>query len=131
MKRLVSLIALVMFACAPAGPVDIDPQHDSCQWCRMTISNQRLASQVVEPGEEPRLFDDLGCLSNALAFSGKPAGAQVFVADYETGSWIAAADAHFERCQGIETPMASQLVARAKRSGQPGCTSVDAKEIFR
>lgn len=97
----------------------------------MTISSPRLAAQVVEPGEEPRLFDDLGCLSNALARNGRPARSRVFVADYDTGSWIAAEEAHFERCPGIDTPMASQLIARAKQSGQAGCTSIDAKEILR
>lgn len=94
------------------------------------ISSQRLAAQVVESCVEPRLFDDLGCLSSELARNGRPAQSKVFVADYETGSWIAAEAAHFERCPGIDTPMASHLIAGAKKNGQAGCTSVDAKEII-
>ncbi len=74
MKVLISIV-LVAFACALAGPVEIDPQHDSCHWCRMTISSPRLAAQVVEPGEEPRLFDDLGCLSRELEHNARSARA--------------------------------------------------------
>ncbi len=97
----------------------------------MTISTPRVAAQLVAPGEEPRLFDDLGCLSSEVARSGRPAQAKIFVADYDSGSWIAAEQAHFERCPGVDTPMASHLVARAKPSGQVGCTSVATKEIIR
>lgn len=121
----VALLAFLVLACAPAGPVAIDTQNDSCRYCRMTISNPRFAAQVLVPGEEPRFFDDLGCLANA-----RPHG-QVYVADYETGSWIPAGQAHFERCSAIETPMGSHLIARAKPKPNSGCAPVAAKEIIR
>lgn len=121
----VAILALLLLACAPAGPVAIDTQHDTCQWCRMTISNPRFAAQVLVPGEEPQLFDDLGCLSSA-----RPDG-EVYVADYDTGSWVVAGRAHFERCSAIETPMGSHLIARAKPKQNSGCTQVTAKEIIR
>lgn len=120
-----ALLAFLVLACAPAGPVAIDTQHDACLWCRMTISNPRFAAQVLVPGEEPQLFDDLGCLANA-----RPHG-QVYVASYETGSWIAAERAHFERCSAIDTPMGSHLIARAKPKPNSGCTQVAAREILR
>lgn len=127
----VVIVALLAFACAPAGPVAIDTQHDACHWCRMTISTPRTAAQVVRPGEDPRLFDDLGCLSNALARDGRPAGGTIFVADYDNGSWIDAQRAHFERCSGIETPMGSHVIARAKPKRESGCEEVAATEIIR
>ncbi len=104
----VAILAVLLLACAPAGPVAIDTQNDACHWCRMTISDPRFAAQVLVPGEEPKFFDDLGCLASARR-QGK-----IYVADYDTGAWIPAERAHFERCTAIDTPMGSHLIARAK-----------------
>ena len=120
-----ALLAFLVLACAPAGPVAIDTEHDACHWCRMTISNPRFAAQVLVPGEEPQFFDDLGCLSSV-----RPHG-EIYVADYDTGSWIAAERAHFERCSAIDTPMGSHLIARAQPTQNTGCIQVPAKEIIR
>jgi copper chaperone NosL len=125
------IAALLAFACAPAGPVAIDTQHDTCHWCRMTISTPRTAAQVVTPGEEPRLYDDLECLSNALARDGRAANATTFVTDYDSGAWIESQGAHFARCSAIETPMGSHLIARATQKKETGCEDVAAKEILR
>jgi copper chaperone NosL len=135
------LVAALLLApaCAggPAQPVPIDTRHDACAHCRMTASDPRLAAQIVAPGEEPMIFDDLGCLREHLAGRAPlPDGAGIFVADHRTGDWIRADRALFTRAPRLDTPMGSHLIAHldaASRDRDPdaeGGEPVGAREVL-
>lgn len=109
---LVSLASAVACGQIPAGPVTIDLKNDTCAHCRMGIVSTATAAQIVAPGEEPRFFDDIGCLRDYVAKEAVAADAVVFVADHRTGEWVDARRAVFTRTS-IDTPMASGLVAHA------------------
>jgi copper chaperone NosL len=96
----------------------LDPAHENCANCRMQVSAQKLASQLVGPGEEPRFFDDLGCLSTYLQTHAAPRGAVVYVADHRTGEWVRAAVAVFTRVPALETPMGSQTIGHASATSR-------------
>jgi len=115
------------------GPAALDTRHDACAWCRMTVSQPRFAAQLVAPGEEPRFFDDLGCLADHLRSSRTvPRGAVAYLADHRTGAWVDAATSVIVRCPALATPMASGLVAfadaasRAADVAASGCGDVAA-----
>ncbi|MBZ5559052.1 MAG: nitrous oxide reductase accessory protein NosL [Acidobacteriia bacterium] len=93
-------------------PAALDTKNDTCSSCRMTVSDQRLAAQIVAPGEEPRFFDDLGCLRKYLDEHEQP-DAVVYVADHRTGEWMPATSAVYSRLARASTPMASGLIAHA------------------
>jgi len=115
-KRLVLLIALLLAGCArsPALPVQPDTKHDACGWCRMAVSDLRFAAQLVAPNEEPRFFDDIGCLATFLTAGGAPAKGQLaYVADHRTKQWVRASTALYTKVPGLLTPMNSFLVAHA------------------
>jgi copper chaperone NosL len=95
-----------------AGPVAIELGRDACSHCRMAIVSTGTAAEIVAAGEEPRLFDDLGCLRHFIAAASLPADAVVFVADHRTGVWVEARRAVFTSTS-LETPMGSGLVAHA------------------
>jgi copper chaperone NosL len=102
----------------------------------MAVSDARFAAQLVAPREEPRFFDDLGCLRDFLASSRAPRGAVAWVADHRTGAWVRAASAAYARVPGLATPMGSQLVAhqdaasRAADRAAAGGTPLDARAVF-
>jgi copper chaperone NosL len=102
----------------------------------MAVSDARFASQLVAPGELPRFFDDLGCLTTFLKAGRAPAGAVAFVADHRTGGWVRADSAIYTRVPGLETPMGSRLMAHAdpasrdQDQGAGGGTPVSAVELF-
>jgi copper chaperone NosL len=101
---------------------------DACSFCRMTVSNRRTAAQVVAPGEEPRFFDDVGCLLGSLGDKGKAEGSRIFVADHRTGDWVAADVAVYARVTSVETPMGSHLLAWAddrSRAADPSGKGAD------
>lgn len=107
--------ALLLAACGAREPLPlaVDTRNDQCASCRMAVSDPRFAAQIVAPGEEPRFFDDLGCLRDTLKEKPLSADAIVFVADHRTGVFVRAAGATFTRVEGLATPMGSHLVAHA------------------
>jgi copper chaperone NosL len=103
----------------------------------MPVSNPRLAAQLAAPGEEPRFFDDIGCLRDFLSRGAQPApGAVAYVADHRTGAWVPADRAVFSRCSSVETPMNSHIVAHAdaaSRASDPSasaCAPLAPSELF-
>ncbi len=131
-------VLLATYACSgsASGPAALDPKNDTCSYCRMTVSNPRLAAQLVAPGEEPRFFDDLGCLANYLREHRGMDPAGVYVADHRTGEWIDAARAVYSRLPHATTPMASGLIAHATTAsrdddrGAVGSSPVPAAEVL-
>lgn len=132
MKPFVAPLAIVlMVACAgsPPRPVTIDVHHDVCAHCRMVISTPTTAAQLLIPGEEPVLFDDLACLREFAGLAPVPADALVFVADHLSGDWLRLEDAIVSEIPGLQTPMGGGLVAHrstadrdrdpAARGGRP------------
>jgi copper chaperone NosL len=123
MKPALLLAAFLALACAagPPGPAALDTHNEACAWCRMAISDPRSAAQIVAPAEEPKFFDDIGCLGRYLAANRPPKGAVAYLADHRTRAWLRADAATYTRV-ALETPMGSHLVAHvdaASRDADP------------
>jgi len=136
-KALAILSALAAGACAPPGPAPLDARNDACSWCRMAVSDGRFAAQLVVPGDDPRLFDDIGCLSDYLrAKKELPKGSLAYVADHRTKAWVKAGAAVYTRLETLDTPMSSHLVAHvdtASRDADPdarGGAPVSSADVF-
>jgi copper chaperone NosL len=132
------LLLSASIACSthPPAPAALDTRNDVCRSCRMPVSDAKLAAQLVAPGEEPKFFDDMGCLRDHLIQSPAVRGSVVYVADHRTGAWIRAGQALFTRCPDVPTPMGSHLLAHAgavSRDADPaarGGAPVAPREIF-
>ncbi len=115
-----AMLLCALLAGCGGGPVPID-RGATCASCRMTISNQRLAAEIVAPGEEPRLYDDIGCLVDGIRrgdLRSMGQEATIYVADHRTGAWIKAPDAVYTRVASLDTPMGSHLIAHADASSR-------------
>ena len=130
------LVWLTFIGCSAAQqPAAVDTRNDSCAHCRMTVSDVRFAGQIVAPGEEPRFFDDVGCLRDYLKQHAAPTGATAYVADHRTKAWVVAAKAVYVRNEQVDTPMGSHLLAFADAASRdagapvPG-TRMTAAEVF-
>lgn len=139
MRAPLAALALVAAACKPGAvePAALDPRHEACAHCRMAVSDQRFAAQLVAPREEPRFFDDVGCLRDFLRDAGRlPRGAVAFVADHRTRAWTRADLAVYALVPALETPMGSHLVAHAdaaSRAADPaarGGRALTAAEVY-
>ncbi len=132
-------LLLSLGACTrgPVGPAPLDTRNDACAFCRMAVSDARFAAQLVAPGEEPRFFDDLGCLRDQLRRGPRlPPGTVAWVADHRTREWVRASRARYTRNPAVETPMSSHLLAHAgtaSRDADPaaaGGVPVEPAEVF-
>ena len=139
MTRLALALAILLAGCSkgPALPAQPDTKHDACGWCRMAVTDLRFAAQLVAPSEEPRFFDDIGCLATFLKAGGAPAKGQVaYVADHRTKQWVRASAALYTKVPGLLTPMNSFLVAhadavsRAADDAAKGGTSMTVIQVF-
>jgi copper chaperone NosL len=136
---LVVLALALVGACSrgPAAPAALDTKNESCGWCRMAVSDARFAAQLVSPSEEPRFFDDVGCLATFLKSGGAPVKGQIaYVADHRTKAWVRAAAAVYTKKRGLETPMGSGLVAHADAASRDadadaaGGAPIPARDVF-
>jgi copper chaperone NosL len=85
----------------------------------MAISDVRSAGQLVAPSEEPRFFDDIGCLGRYVAASrALPKGAVAYVADRRTRTWVRAAAAIYTSVASLETPMGSHLMPHSEAASR-------------
>lgn len=136
MKSALALALLAGCASGPPAPAELDTRTEACRSCRMAVSEARFAAQIVAPAEEPRFFDDLGCLRDFLRAGGVPAGSAAYVADHRTREWVDAARAVYTRVPGLPTPMGSHLVAHAdatSRDADPlarGGSALGAADVF-
>jgi copper chaperone NosL len=111
---LASMIVLGGCASGPLPPATLDARGDACASCRMMVSAAGAVAQLVAPGEDPRFFDDIGCLASFLTeHADQPAGAIAYVIDHRTHQWVPAARARYTRIPDLDTPMGSHLVAHA------------------
>lgn len=106
-------LALALPACSPTEvkPVDIYPE-DMCAHCRMAISDERFASEIIGAQGEVFKFDDIGCMEN---FKSRRTDIRIegaFHKDFETRAWVPASKATIIETD-IFTPMSSGKVAFA------------------
>lgn len=90
-------------------PVDIFPE-DMCAYCRMAVSDQRFASEIVTDAGEALKFDDIGCLEQYESDHPVVKAATRFVKEYDTKGWLRWQDAVVVTT-GLSTPMGSGKVA--------------------
>lgn len=74
----------------------------------MMISDAAHAAQALIPGEEPRFYDDRGCVAKDAAL---PADARLFVQLDGGAGWIEAGDAFFAFPADARTPMGYGVTA--------------------
>lgn len=113
---LVLLVLLGMAGCKDkidTGPHVVHYGEDSCERCRMIISDKRFAAQYITSSGEARKFDDIGCMIDDLGEAGKRGekALAVYISDYATGEWIDAEKASYLQNGELKSPMGYNIAA--------------------
>jgi copper chaperone NosL len=103
----VAVFLLTVCRAAETGPPAIVLDSTPCAHCRMLVSDLAYAAAFRTAEGEERVFDEIGCMLRELP----EAGAQVWVHDFDTSSWIDGEKAFFLRSESLETPMDGGIVA--------------------
>lgn len=105
-------VALLLAACSATmtGPPEIVVDRTVCSHCGMFVSEPAYAAAYQAPGQEPRVFDDIGCLLNAVRR--EPVSPDhVWFQDAAGGGWLTADEAIFVGSSRVRTPMSGGLLA--------------------
>ncbi len=128
--RWLGLLVLIVSGCTGdpgTGTVEVHWDRDSCERCRMVLSDRYFAAQVrlFPEGKRSRVykFDDLGCAvlwldRQSLA---EDAMFEIWVKDHQSGNWIDAQTAAY--VDNKVTPMEYGLGAQTQAT--PGTLSFD------
>jgi hypothetical protein len=103
---------LIAVACGvnADGPPEVAVDRTPCSHCGMLISETVYAAAYRGAGGESRVFDDIGCLLDALGRRDEP-GVRVWVHDAAGGGWIDGEAAVFVTAPSIRTPMNGGILA--------------------
>ena len=114
-RLVIVAFALLFSACGAKaiGPPEIVVDRTACSHCGMFVSEPAYAAAYQAHGHEPRLFDDIGCMLEALRRETVPP-IEVWVQDAAGGGWLDADAAIFVASANIRTPMSGGLLAYAE-----------------
>lgn len=109
---LLGVAMLLVTSCrvAAVGPPDIVVDRTPCSHCGMLISEPVYAAAYETAGGETRVFDDFGCLRNAVRAEGV-VPTRVWVHDATSAEWMDGGAAAFVASQEIRTPMGGGVLA--------------------
>ena len=96
---------------------------DACEFCRMTVSDVRYGAEVVARTGRVYTFDSIECAASWVASSALASGAKgVWVADYSTGTLVAADSALYLKGGSLHSPMGREITAFAPAIGRSTLT---------
>jgi copper chaperone NosL len=107
------VLALLAVACGVKadGPPEILVDRTPCAHCGMLVSEPAFAAAYRRDGSEARIFDDIGCLLNAISSEANPERLRFWFHDAGTAVWIDRTEAVFVRSARLRTPMSGGIVA--------------------
>ena len=94
-------------------PVDIKAHHTQDAFCKMTIQDQKYASEVISNDGIVWFFDDIGCMIKWLHDKRFDKAPSLWIYALDTKEWIDATKAWYS--QNEKTPMGYGFGAYAKK----------------
>lgn len=114
----VATLVVALFGCH-GGPPDISWNADTCDFCRMTISERRFAAAATTATGRTVRFDAIECLTGWVM--AQPQGPRaIWVTDAEApGTLIPVDNARFFRLASGHSPMGKGFIAVAATRDLP------------
>lgn len=106
----VTLLTLISCGSNEAKPLKIN--SDSCDFCKMTISNGKFGAELITKKGRYYKFDDLTCMIQFAKSNTVVSYQSFFVNDYlKDNTLIPAETAHFIKGGKINSPMRGNIAA--------------------
>ena len=113
--KIVSVLSLmVLVGCAGHGPVEINYGQDPCDYCKMTIADNKFGSELVTSKGKVYKFDSIECLAAyAQVNTGENASVKsMWVTDFNNaGTFVRVDNATIVLSERQNSPMGVGLVA--------------------
>lgn len=132
-KHIVSALALMLLvmSCSADTPRPIKLNKDHCDFCKMTISNGHMATEIKTKKGRTYTFDDMACMLHYMKENKSQEISALYVNDFISENiLIDATNAFFIRGEQIESPMGGHIAAfKNKDAAQPFLQKYGAEEI--
>ena len=125
-------VALLTAACGAkaSGAPDIVVDRTVCSHCSMLISEPVYAAAFQTRDSDPRVFDDIGCMLDAVR-SQAEVPINVWVQDAAGGGWLDAHQAIFVASPQLHTPMNGGVLAYANAAAAEKSVASYGGEVMR
>ena len=120
MKKIVLLFSsLLIISCVSNEPKPIKLNVDSCEFCKMTISNGKFGAELLTKKGRYYKFDDLSCMMHYTKENTNVQVQSFFVNDYaKDNTLIPAEQSFYLRGGSINSPMRGNFAALASDKDQ-------------
>lgn len=110
---LVPTFLLAIITACSQEPAEMHYASDECAHCKMMITDEQFASQIVTEKGKAYKFDAIECMAAYHQNnSDELKGAKLYVSNYDKpGEWINAREAQFVRSEVVNSPMGESLLA--------------------
>lgn len=118
MKKTIALLSIsfLTLACTSNTPQPIKLNVDTCEFCKMTISNAHFASQLITQKGRCYKFDDITCMMQYAKSNGIHNTATLYIANFANESkFVIAQKAHYLKGGTISSPMRGNIIALEKK----------------
>jgi copper chaperone NosL len=120
---LTTAAVIVMIACTSCstGPQPIQFGKDACDFCKMTILDQRFGGEVVTKKGKVYKFDDVHCITSFLksGTTEKNNVAGIFLLDYTSqAKFIPASESFLLQSNDLHSPMGGNTAAFVNEAGR-------------
>jgi copper chaperone NosL len=109
-----AILIMVFVTSCSTGPQSIQFGKDACDFCKMTILDQRFGGEVITQKGMVYKFDDIHCISSFLKSddSEKTKGADIYLLDYNTpAKFVKSGESFLLRSNELHSPMGSNTAA--------------------
>lgn len=113
-KYMISAAVLVLFTLACSQePVEIHYASDECTHCKMMITDDQFAAQLVTEKGKALKFDAIECMAVYYRENqDELSGSKLWVSNYnKPGTWLDALEAQYVQSEVIKSPMGASLLA--------------------
>ncbi len=109
---LLILVSVTLFSCNSNEPKPIKLNSDTCDFCKMTISNGKFASELVTKKGRYYKFDDVSCMIKYTKSNSDLAEAKLFVNNYSNENQFISVEKGFYLLGGsLNAPMGGKVAA--------------------
>ena len=126
------VLAVLLSGCGArtVGPPAIVADRIACSHCGMFVSDLQYAAAYQAHGNDPRVFDDIGCMLDAVR-SETASPVTVWLQDAAGAGWIDADHATFVAAAQLKTPMSGGLLAYADPAAAEASAAAHGGRVLR
>lgn len=99
-------------SCTQDGPQDIFLGKDKCDYCKMTISDNRFAAELQTDKGRFYKFDDISCLNGYVAENKATVAKNIWVCNFDKpGALLDVTKSYFIQDETLRSPMGGNIAA--------------------